>query len=84
MDIRDIDLNLLRLFDAVYRFGNVESGYSYLPDEMVDPRVNFETTKRVQIQYRVRVVQNVGLAQYPEGFDPTLRPIGGGIKDLAC
>lgn len=23
MDIRDIDLNLLRLFDAVYRFGNV-------------------------------------------------------------
>ncbi len=56
----------------VYRFGNVESGFSYLPDEMVDPRVNFETTKRVQIQYRVRVVQNVGLAQYPEGFDPTL------------
>lgn len=56
----------------LYRFGNVESGYSYLPDEMVDPRVNFETTKRVQVQYRIRVVQNVGLAQYPEGFDPTL------------
>lgn len=56
----------------LYRFGNVESGFSYLPDEMVDPRVNFETTKRVQVQYRIRVVQNVGLAQYPEGFDPTL------------
>ncbi len=56
----------------LYRFGNVESGFSYLPDEMVDPNVNYETTKRVQVQYRIRVVSDVNLAQYPEGFDPTL------------
>lgn len=56
----------------LYKFGNVESGYSYLPDEMIDPKLNLETTKRVQIQYRIRVVPDVNLAQYPEGFDPTL------------
>lgn len=56
----------------IYRFGNVESGTSYLPDELVDPDINYETTKRVQIQYRVRVVQNVGLSNHPEGFDPTM------------
>lgn len=56
----------------LYRFGNVESGFSYLPDELVDPELNFETTKRVQVQYRIRVVADVNLAQYPEGFDPTL------------
>ena len=55
----------------LYKFGNVESGYTYLPDEMVDPDINFETTKRVQIQYRIRVVRNVNLSDYPEGFDPT-------------
>lgn len=56
----------------IYRFGNVESGFSYLPDELVDPDVNFETTKRVQIQYRIRVVPGINIAQYPEGFDPTI------------
>lgn len=56
----------------VYRFGNVEGGFSHLPDEMVDPDINFETTKRTQIQYRIRVVPDVNLAQYSEGFDPTL------------
>lgn len=56
----------------IYRFGNVEGGFSYLPDDLVDPDANFETTKRVQIQYRIRVVQNVNLAQYPEGFDPSI------------
>lgn len=55
----------------VYRFGNVESGYSLLPDELIDPNINFETSKRVQIQYRIRVVQNINISQYPEGFDPT-------------
>lgn len=55
----------------VYRFGNVEGGFSHLQDELVDPAINFETTRRVQVQYRIRVVRDVNLAQYPEGFDPT-------------
>ena len=56
----------------LYKFGNVEGGFSYLADDLVDPDINFETTGRIQIQYRIRVVADVNLAQYPEGFDPTL------------
>lgn len=56
----------------VWRFGNVESGFSFLPDGIVDPDMNFETTKRVQIQYRIRVVAGVNMLQNPEGFDPTV------------
>jgi len=32
----------------IYRFGNVLGGYSYLPDDLIDPQMNFPTTKRVQ------------------------------------
>jgi hypothetical protein len=56
----------------VWRFGNVEGGFSFLPDGIVDPDLNYETTGRVQIQYRIRVVADVNMAQNPEGFDPTL------------
>lgn len=56
----------------LYRFGNVEGGFSHLADDLVDPKINFETTRRVQIQYRIRVVPDVNLAQNPDGFDPTL------------
>lgn len=56
----------------LYKFGNVESGFSNLPDDLIDPDINYETTKRVQVQYRIRVVPDVNLVQYPEGFDPTL------------
>src|SRR5690606_19963486 len=56
---------------AVYRYGNVEGGYSFLPDDMVDPSLGFETTQRVQVQYRIRVVTGlVGLQSFPDGFDP--------------
>lgn len=56
----------------VYRFGNTQSGFSYLPDELVDPEIQNDTTRRVQIQYRIRVVPDVNLAQYPDGFDSSL------------
>lgn len=56
----------------IYRFGNVESGFSYIQDDLIDPDINYETSKRVQIQYRIRNISNVSLSQYPEGFDPTV------------
>ena len=56
----------------IYRFGNVEGGYSFLPDQLIDTDVNAPTTRRVQIQYRIRNVSNVGIANYPDGFDPTV------------
>jgi hypothetical protein len=56
----------------IYPYGNVLGGFSFLPDNLIDPDINFPTTKRLQIQYRIRVVQGINIAQYPEGFDPTL------------
>lgn len=57
---------------SIYRFGNVETGFDYLADELIDPEIQKDTTRRVQVQYRLRVVSDVNLTQYPEGFDPTL------------
>lgn len=58
---------------AVFRYGNVEGGASYLSDDIQDPAIGFETTQRVQLQYRIRVVKGlIGLATYPDGFDPTV------------
>lgn len=58
---------------AVYRYGNVEGGYDYLPDDIQDPEIGEETSQRVQIQYRIRVATGlVGLSSYPDGFDPAV------------
>lgn len=58
--------------ESLWRFGNVEGGFSFLTDDLVDPNINYETTRRVQLQYRIRVVADIGLASYPEGFDPSM------------
>jgi len=52
---------------AVYRYGNIEGGYSYLNDDTQDPDMGFETTQRIQVQYRIRVV---GLTA-ADGFSST-------------
>lgn len=58
---------------AVYRYGNVEGGYSFLEDDLQDPEIGIETTQRTQLQYRIRVIPGlVGLANYPDGFDPSV------------
>jgi hypothetical protein len=41
--------------DSIYRYGNVQSSATVaLPDDIEDPNVGAETTKRVQVQYRIR------------------------------
>ena len=55
----------------IYQFGNVEGGMSYLPDDLVDSAIGIETTERIQLQYRIRVVSGqINLTLYPDGFDP--------------
>lgn len=57
---------------AIWKYGNVEGGMSFLPDDIQDPAVGYESTQRVQVQYRVRVVKGlIGLSSNPDGFDPT-------------
>lgn len=68
----------------LWRFGNVEYGGTNLPDDLQDPTARVETTKRVQVQYRIRVVgsgdalgTSVDLATYPDGLtDPQVRAQG--------
>jgi hypothetical protein len=55
---------------GIYRYGNVEGGASFLADDLQDPAIGSETTERVQLQYRIRVIKGLlGLATNPDGFD---------------
>lgn len=70
--------------DRIYRYGNVEYGGDNLTDDLTDPSVAFETTKRVQVQYRLRVYgfgqgggTGVDLGVYVDGLDdPNIRAQG--------
>ena len=61
---------------TVHKYGNVEYGGTNINDDIQDPTIGFETTERVQLQYRLRVVgsgtglgDSTNLAQYPDGLD---------------
>jgi hypothetical protein len=61
---------------TIWKYGNVQHGGTNLADDLEDPQVRFETTERVQIQYRLRVFgQGVGLGAgvaldvYPDALD---------------
>lgn len=61
------------LSGRIWRNGNVKIASAddatlNLTDEILDGAVGSETSKRVQIQYRVRVYQGVNLATYPQGL----------------
>lgn len=58
--------------DTIYRHGNVLADSSVnLPDEIADPVIGTETTKRVQVQYRIRTTgdaEGVNFATEADGF----------------
>lgn len=58
--------------DTVYRHGNVECDPTMvLPDYLVDPALNLESTQRVQVQYRLRVYSSL-----MAGISPKTEPDG--------
>lgn len=62
---------------TLYRYGNVLWGGTHLDDDIEIPAVGQETTQRVQVQYRLRIMGSgltgVDIASYPEGMnDPTI------------
>lgn len=73
--------------DKVYKYGNVEFGGENIIDDLEDPNIGFETTERVQVQYRVRVFgsgvglgSGVALQEHPDGLgDPNI--LGQGCSD---
>lgn len=66
--------------DKVWAYGNVEFGQPNPADDLLDPSLKVPTTKRVQLQYRIRVVGSgtgagvsPALDQYPDGLgDPNI------------
>lgn len=72
---------------TIYKYGNVQYGGDNLVDDLEDPAIGLETTKRVQVQYRLRVFgqgvgsgQSVDLEIYPDGLgDPNI--LGMGASD---
>lgn len=62
----------------IWRDGNVKIDVAddvtlNFTDDILEAAVGSETTKRVQIQYRLRVIQGVDLDAYPQGIgDPTV------------
>lgn len=61
---------------TIWRYGNVEFGGTNVTDDLEDPTIGFETTLRVQVQYRIRVFgagagfgSSVALDVYPDGID---------------
>ena len=62
--------------DKLWTFGNVMYGGTNITDDLQDPTIGFETTERVQVQYRIRVFgqgsglgAGVSLDIYPDGID---------------
>ena len=63
---------------TVYSYGNTEYGQTNQTDDLEDPTLLFETTKRVQLQYRLRVHgqgagagASVALDVHPDGLGDT-------------
>jgi hypothetical protein len=62
----------------IWAYGNVKvpAGSDAIlnyTDDILDTNVGSESTKRVQLQYRLRIVQDVDLFAYPNGLDdPTV------------
>lgn len=76
---------------AVWKYGNVKYGGTNITDDLEDPAIGFETTERVQVQYRLRVFgQGVGLGAgvvldvYPDGLDdPNILGQGAATSPVA-
>ena len=56
---------IVRQIQRVYNEGNVGTDI-YLNDQSIHPDTNIETTKRVQVQYKIRIVESVDPSTYPE------------------
>lgn len=59
----------------IWKYGNVQFGGTNLTDDLEDPTLGYQTSARVQVQYRIRVFgsgagqgQSADLINYPDGL----------------
>lgn len=70
--------------DTIYKYGNVLETNT-MSNDLVDPSIGIETSLRVQIQYRIRVVNAIDIETYPDGFDPSVVTAQGPLSSpLTC
>jgi hypothetical protein len=70
--------------DPIYRYGNKLYGGTNFPgpdgatNDLIDPFKGYETSLRIQLQYRIRVAPGliattgIDIENYPSGFDPNM------------
>ena len=74
----------------IWKYGNVEYIQTNLSDDLEDPSIGIETTERVQLQYRLRVMgqgqglgSSVSLDVYPDGLgDPNILGRGAAASPI--
>ena len=55
--------------DTIQKYGNVQSSVAPYANDLIDPDIEIETSKRVQIQYRTRWVTGIDFSSYRDGID---------------
>lgn len=76
---------------TLWKYGNIKHGGTNIADDLEDPAIGSETTKRVQVQYRIRVYGSgigqgagVNLAVHPDGLtDPNILGQGAAASPVA-
>jgi len=64
----EVWLELVDSSDVLHKFGFDQSALDALDNEIMDPDLNIETSKRVQVQYRFRWVEGVDFGSYRNGL----------------
>lgn len=64
---------------AVYRYGGVQSGT--LPNDLQDAVAGDETTRRIQLRWRIRTLSDVDFTNYPAGVTHAARVKARGGAD---
>ena len=54
--------------DTIYKYGSVQSAVPAFDNDLIDPNIEIETSRRVQIQYNIRYVQGVDFDSYRDGL----------------
>lgn len=57
--------------EAVYRYGGINSGT--LANDLIDPVVGAEISRRIQLRWNIRTVSDVNFASHANGVDDTVR-----------
>ena len=59
---------LIEIDDTIPKYGFIQSALENNENDLIDPDIEIETSKRIQIQYRVRWIKGVDFVSYRNGL----------------